>query len=409
VLFVGTTTVPPLGADTQVHVLTMRSLDRSAHRLHAACNPGSGPTFSPTYQALQELDGVRLVLVDLGPELYLRSFGGKLRGLIATAPALPSLVRLARYVRRNRIQILHSSDRPRDAAAAVLLARLTGAKSVVQCHNGYGPWMSRLLRWSLRHADARVAVSAFVARSFVENGYAAGSTFVVHNAIDLAGWIPGVGRDEARRELGLPDEAPVVISVCRLFPSKGPEDLIRAIALIQCAHPSVRLLVVGRDLTGDGSYTRHLTELADGLGVGDRVIFTGQRRDVPRLMAAADVFAMPSSEEPFGLVFVEAMAMELPVVALATGGAPEVVEHGRTGLLSERGDLNALARNLSTLLDGDRLRRQMGANGRRRVEETFTVERMAREVADVYRLVVSDRIGGSGEVEGAGHAGHREG
>ena len=95
---------------------------------------------------------------------------------------------------------------------------------------------------------------------------------------------------------------------------------------------------------------RELAALADELGVDDSVVFTGRRSDVARLMAAADVFAMPSLEEPFGLVYLEAMAMRLPVVALDSGGTPEVVEHGRSGLLSAPGDIDALAANIVELL-----------------------------------------------------------
>jgi len=98
---------------------------------------------------------------------------------------------------------------------------------------------------------------------------------------------------------------------------------------------------------------------------------------------------MPSLEEPFGLVFLEAMAMELPVVGLATGGSPEVVEHGTTGLLSQPGDIGGLSENLLALLRDPERRTRMGANGRRRVEEHFTTPRMARDTALVYEWLTS--------------------
>ena len=89
-----------------------------------------------------------------------------------------------------------------------------------------------------------------------------------------------------------------------------------------------------------------------------------QRSDIAELLAACDVFALPSFEEPFGLVFAEAMAMKRPVVALANGGTPEVVEHGKCGLLSPPGDIDALAANLIRLLDNPELRTQFGEHGR---------------------------------------------
>jgi glycosyltransferase involved in cell wall biosynthesis len=119
------------------------------------------------------------------------------------------------------------------------------------------------------------------------------------------------------------------------------------------------------------------------------VRFLGFRSDSRRLIAASDVFAMPSPEEPFGLVFIEAMAAGIPVLGIASGGAPEVVEDGVTGFLSPVGDVVALARNLERVLDDQRLHDEMGAAGRRRVDALFGADRMARDLAGVYESVVT--------------------
>jgi glycosyltransferase involved in cell wall biosynthesis len=108
-------------------------------------------------------------------------------------------------------------------------------------------------------------------------------------------------------------------------------------------------------------------------------------------MAAADVFAMPSNLEPFGLVYTEAMAMELPVVALANGGTIEVVEHGVDGLLSDPGDAKGLAANLHALLVEPERRSTFGSRGRRRVEQLFTTKTMAAAAADVFEQVATSR------------------
>jgi glycosyltransferase involved in cell wall biosynthesis len=132
-----------------------------------------------------------------------------------------------------------------------------------------------------------------------------------------------------------------------------------------------------------------LRERAGELGVGENVVFTGQRSDVALLLAACDVFSLPSLEEPFGLVFAEAMAMKRPVVALKSGGTPEVVEHGKCGLLSPPGDIDALAANLLRLLGDPALRIQFGEHGRSRVEEHFTPQRMASDFAALYARMLA--------------------
>jgi glycosyltransferase involved in cell wall biosynthesis len=121
--------------------------------------------------------------------------------------------------------------------------------------------------------------------------------------------------------------------------------------------------------------------------VADRVVFTGGRSDIPSIMAACDVFTLPSFEEPFGLVFAEAMAMRRPVVALDDGGTPEVVEHGRSGLLSPYGDIDALSANIARLIGDRELRARFGAYGRARVLDTFNAQRMARDAGDAYLAV----------------------
>ena len=189
VLFLHTATLPPLGADTWVHVQLITKLERASHDLHIACVTGSASAPTPTYQAVRDIPDLRVVPANLGPERSLST--GRLSALIATLPAVPTMVRLARHVRRHRIRVIHTSDRPRDALAAVVLARLTGATSIVHVHTGYAPWMGRVLRWSLRRADVLVAISEFVGRTLVDGGHRPDRIHVVLNAIDPSAWDPG--------------------------------------------------------------------------------------------------------------------------------------------------------------------------------------------------------------------------
>jgi hypothetical protein len=236
-----------------------------------------------------------------------------------------------------------------------------------------------------------VAVSQFVAGTLVASGHDPSRIRVALNGIDLHRWQPGVGREQIRQELGLAEETPVILTVCRLFAPKGPGELVRAFNRLTPDHPDARLLIVGN--TMDGGFVDELRAMIAEFGLTDRVVLTGHRPDVPALMAACDVFAMPSLGEPFGLVFAEAMAMERPVVALASGGAPEVVVQGVTGLLSEPGDLDGLTADLDGLLADPERRRRMGAVGRRRVEEMFTIQRMTQDLAEVYRDITASQAG----------------
>ncbi|MFT3925224.1 MAG: glycosyltransferase family 4 protein [Myxococcales bacterium] len=379
-----------IGADTFVHLLLLRHLSRADFELHAAGQPPPSPsTSAPPFDALQAMSEVALRPTDFGPSLSGQNRAQKLKSAASMLPAAASMAGLVQYIREHRIQVLHSTDRPRDAIACAALGSLTGAKSVIHVHVKFDTWMSRGVQWALRHADAVVGVSRFVADSLVEGGHRPERVHALLNAIDLPRWDPNLSPAAGRASLGVSAEAPLIVSVARIYSSKGQAELIKALPQVKRAFPEVRLAIVGSDFPEGSGASRELLALARELGVADNVIFAGQRSDVPALLSASDVFALPSFEEPFGLVFAEALAMKRPVVALTNGGTPEVVEHGKSGLLSAPKDIDALAANLLTLLQDRELRMRMGEFGRRQVEARFGAERMAREAGELYTKLLA--------------------
>ena len=139
------------------------------------------------------------------------------------------MLRLAWYIRKHKIELIHTSDRPRDAAVCVLLARVTSAQCIVHVHVGFNPdWMRRSLQRAIHSADARIAISDFVAQTLRDAGCDLSSTYVVLNGIELARWDPGTAARAFDEELGIDDNTPVVLAVCRLFRSKGVSELLQA-------------------------------------------------------------------------------------------------------------------------------------------------------------------------------------
>jgi glycosyltransferase involved in cell wall biosynthesis len=383
VLFINSPT--NIGADSWIHLLLMRHLPRDRFELHAAVQPAApGQAQTPLDAAVRAISGVSVQYTSFGPTLFGRTRLEKLRALGELAPTLGSLLALAAYVRRHRIQVLHATDRPRDALACVLLARLTGAKAVIHVHVKFDQWMSRGQKWALGQADALVGVSRFVAASLVAGGYRPERVKAVLNAIDPGSWDPTTSAAPGRAALGVSSTAPLVVSVARLFSWKGHTELLQALARVKEVLPEVRLAIVGADYPEGSGTTRQLSALARELGVTENVIFTGQRSDIAALLAASDVFALPSFEEPFGLVYAEAMAMQRPVIGLSNGGTPEVVRHGEDGLLSPPKDIEALAANLLALLRDPALRARLGRQGREQVEARFGPARLASDFGSLY-------------------------
>lgn len=401
VLFLSSAEEP--GADTFIHTLIMRYLDRSLFDVHVAYSADRPESRTPAFEVLAKIPSLHLRPFNFGPSLSSRSGVGKTAGVVRGLTTVAGFAALARYVRHHRIRIVHATDRPRDAVSCAVLGKLTGAKSVIHAHLKCAEWMGRSLRYAMGRVDALAGVSAFVVQSLVDNGYGRHKTHVVLNAIELAAWDYELDGGPVRRALGISDAAPVVACAARLFRGKGQDDVIRAVAAIREEFPDIRLLIIGRDdrQAMRTSFTEELTTLAGTLGVSEHVIFTGHRTDMAALMAACDVFALPSLEEPFGLVFLEAMAMKKPVIALDSGGAPEVVEHGKSGLLSAAGDGQALASNLRMVLRDAPLRARMGEHGRRAVEARFTPQRMADDTARMYASLTPGTDVDRAEVLGA--------
>ena len=383
------------GADSYIHSLLMETIDRSWANVHVACNYGSGADKSASAKALESISDLYIRPTVFGVSVNWRGVREIVSDSLTTAvPTLFSLGGLVRYTRANDIDIIHCTEKPRDAFFGQLLAKLTGAKCVIHLHVKAEEWLSRTVQWAMREADAIVGVSRFVAESAVAMGYPAHKTYHLLNAIKTDRWNPQRHQGiKIRNEFDVEPDTTLLLAVSRLCYWKGHTELLKALTLVKQRTPNFRLLIVGKDdpraHPGHGSYADELQQLATELELEEQIIFTGFRDDIPELMAACDIYTMPSFEEPFGMVFLEAMAMGKPVAALDNGGTREVVEHDHSGLLSPPQDIAALADNIITLIERPTLRQQMGESGRIRVAECFTPTRMAGEAESIYAQILA--------------------
>ena len=195
----------------------------------------------------------------------------------------------------------------------------------------------------------------------------------VPNGIRILAPATRTERVAARRELGLGDDDVAAIMVARLDRLKGQDLLLRALAHLAPHEPRLKVVIVG-----DGPERDDLVGLAVQLGIADRVVFTGLRRDVPRLLAAADLGVLPSAHEGVPMSVIEQMAAGLPVVASAVGGLPDIVHDGEEGYLVPAGDLDVLTRRLGELVGDEELRRGFGKAARLRAERDYSITTTAR-------------------------------
>jgi glycosyltransferase involved in cell wall biosynthesis len=297
---------------------------------------------------------------------------------------LAGLVELVRLLRRLRPDILHASS-----SKAGVLGRLAGffARVPIRVFTVHGwafaayPGLAgRLYRWADRVVRPLTTVTVCVSERERESGLRARTcvadrTVVIPNAVEVS---------RARRKRRTGGGRPLVVAVGRL---KAPKDFLTFIRALGRLRPGSFEAVI----VGDGPDRARLEDEIDSLGLAGHVRLAGERRDVPELLAGADVFALPSASEGMPVSVLEAMAAGLPVVASRVGGVPEQVADGETGLLVRPGDPHDLAAALARLLGDEDLRHRLGAAGRARAEQAFDLEPFRRAHLELYSRELARR------------------
>ena len=293
--------------------------------------------------------------------------------------------RLYRLLRSERPAILHTWLFHANVMGR-LIGRLAGVPIVLSGERTMGmenAWRYRVNRFTDGLADRVVCVSEEVARFCVEEvGTPRDKVTVIPNGVDVKRYadLPDVA--EARSQLGMPQEKPLVGTVARLEPAKRMDVLLQTMALV----PTASAVIVG-----DGRQRSALETLAEQLKLADRVWFVGHREDVRCWLAALDLFVLCSDREGMPNAVLEAMAAGLPVAATAVGGVPEVVVDGVTGVLVPPGEPATLAEAVAGLLGDKELRRRMGEAGQRRIEECFSVERTVERTEALYEELLAEK------------------
>lgn len=300
------------------------------------------------------------------------------------------VLRLRRLVRSRDLALVHTHSPVPAVAARVCL----GAARPPIVHTEHNIW-SRY-RWQTLAAnaatygrnDAVIAVSHGVADSVRRPPWAPWLRLppvqVLHHGIDESLVCRGpAARSVARRLLGLAEDEPVVGTVANFTPKKDQRSLLAAMRRLSSSHPRLRLVLIGT-----GPLEGELRAQARRDGLTSRIVFTGPRDDVQRLLPAFDVFALSSLHEGLPISLLEAMAAGVPTVATRVGGVPEAMTDGREGLLVAPRDTDGLAHSLAALLDDPARRAVMGAAAVR-TAGGFSIAQAVRATEDLYDAVLA--------------------
>lgn len=295
------------------------------------------------------------------------------------------LIELYRIFRRERTDLVHT-HLYRDAIYGRPIARLAGVRGVISTLQNSYVWRSRAQLWLDRMTSAfayRVtAVSDAVKKFAIEREHIPESKLVtIYNAIDHERFrVSPEVRTRVRRELGLGKDEIAIGSTGALTRQKGFNYLIEAAPVVLASRPEVRFFI-----GGEGELEADLVRQRDEAGLNDRITFLGFRGDIPELLAAFDIFVLPSIFEGLPVSLVEAMAAGLPIVTTDVDGNCEAIGDNEAGIAVEPGDPAALAEALLKMVGDSELRRKMGNRGRERVREIFDVRVMVSRYEAIYQ------------------------
>lgn len=277
---------------------------------------------------------------------------------------------ILKQARSIQPDLVYTSQQRYDVLIGHFISRCLHIPHVIHLHYAVGPWLGKHVIRTIRSTPNLIAISEFVRQTAILSGINPINVRTVPNTISLDGFLTPMEGYNIRRDFNWADDAPLVVSVGRLEPMKGHLLLFEAFASIVKKVPEARLLVCGTSTSGTG-FDNLLKERVSALKLDPYIAFAGHRRDIPIILNSADIFCLPAELEGCGLVFLEAMAAALPTVACFSGGVPEIVIHGVTGLLSYPDDIMALEENISSLLLDRYYAKCLGQAGRNRLVNEF--------------------------------------
>ena len=348
---------------------------------HAACPRGE------LYGALEQLGVSASPITGTSGSLRLHPLHTP-RALAEMALAAAQLRGVAR---RQRSEIVHANSLRAGILAGLARPRAGTVVHVRDCLPP-GAASGATLRLIGATATAVVANSRYTAES-LGSGVPAERVHVIHNGIDVGRWDPArIDRERARAALGTAGTRALLLGVvAQLTPWKGQDTAVQALGVLRSQGIDAHLLLVGSAKFRSSAarydsqaYVQRLRRLVTAGGLEDRVSWLGEREDVASVMRALDLVLVPSWEEPFGRVVLEALALQVPVIATDSGGPREIITEGREGLLRPPRSPEAWAEAIRALADDARARERMGRLGRARVQEAFTLQQHAAALVEIY-------------------------
>lgn len=307
-----------------------------------------------------------------------------------------SIVKLVRYLNENDFDLIHA-DYSRDLWTIVPALKLARKKIplVLIKHIGtMNPKTDLFHRGIYRNVDFIIAISKVIRNNIIAtHPITAEKVSVIHHGVDFSRFQrTESGRNSVRNEFQIKSHELLIGIVGRLQAAKGHFEFIEMAKNVAQKFPQVKFIIVGEATRGEEAEAQKIQSAALETGLGERMILSGYRQDVPNLFAAMDIFVFPSHAEAFGLVLIEAMGMKLPVISSNCDGVLDIVVDQETGFLVPPKSVPALIDTVGTLITDEKLRRKMGEAGFVRARSHFEESQMLARLETLYAKLIQNTI-----------------
>ena len=296
--------------------------------------------------------------------------------------------KLSKFIKKKKIDLVHVNTKL--ATYGAFAGKLRKTKVLWHIHEDLSEGIGNrfLIKIINKMSDKIVVVSRKRAEPFISQGVT--KIEMIYNGVDLQEFNSDINGEGVRKEFNIDASTPLLGIIATIELGKGHHTLIRSLKEIIKIIPNLRVLIVGKALPFSKKYLKKIKVLIQNLKLSHAVRFTGSREDIPDIIQALDLLILPSLNESFGRVLIEAMALRKPVVATEVGGIPEVVEKDVTGLLVPPEDPGALAKAIIFLLKNPLKASEMGKKGRERVEKYFTLHRHVKRIEEIYEELLME-------------------
>lgn len=301
------------------------------------------------------------------------------------------ILKTSSIINQNKINIIHSHA-SKDLWILVPAIKISNRKNtplIMTKHVGSAVVKKNLLHnYLYKRLNKALAISSSIKENIIETTVIKPDDIILfHNGVDIKNFNPEKAeRNKLRKELNISEDILLIGMIGRMSPGKGHEEFIEAASNLLEKYNNILFVIVGEASFGEEEYETKIKNLGK-VKAKEQIVFTGYRSDIPDVLAAFDIFILPSHAEAFGIALIEAMAMGKPVIATKSDGVLDIIVENKNGLFFEKKNIYQLVEKIKYLLESKERRVELGLNARKHVLENFNLDTRFDKLIELYNQI----------------------